>query len=277
MKKNPQFSFAKVVLTSIVVLVILSLLLIYSFIFTNSKRVTSIKNGSFEIGFDIKGQEPIVKVTLPEVTLNPDTSITTTTISVIDKETKEKIVTFEIDFVPGKYRWVCNDFKNLKNYLDGKVYICSDVLKKYFDEKLNYKKDGSRNLQAVLAVGMASQEGLIDEQEQLSNRRASSLYDEMNEYLDSLKMNIPRIKVSFGKYTGPSTDKCGERTDEQRIVAFIRVYDSNVAINDDTYESFKKMFYVVYKTALKEDKIQLNGFEYSKFQQEKIFLERKFL
>lgn len=254
-----------------------SILFFYALILLERNRLKVVKINAPKFGFNLVEGSFKVDIGNFEGEFYPEDSIRTASIDITDKITGSKIIGFEIDFIPGKYRWICNSYTNMKNYQNGKSYPCNDVLKSYFSEKIRYSNTDSKKLQAILSVGLASQEGVLDVQEQLADNRGVVLYDAVNEYLDTEKLKIPTIKLSFGQYTGKSTDRCDEKTDEQRIVAFIRVYDSNTEISNASYASFQKMFYEVYEIAFRMNKIPLNGLNYSRFQSKNVFLERRFL
>lgn len=275
-----KIKFKKLTYNDFVILISFSIILsilFYFFVFYERHRVSKLKSGGASIGYDIEKGTFSVGISLPEAEFYSDDSVKTAIINVTDNTTGNKIIGFEIDFIPGKYRWVCNSFTNLKNYQNGEQSKCNDVLNSYFNEKIRYMNTDGKKLQAILSIGLASQEGFLDVQEDLADKRAMFLYDEVNEYLDSEKLKIPTLKLSFGQYTGKSTDQCDEKTDEQRIVAFIRVYDSNIEITDTNYDSFKTMFYQVCEVAFEMNKIPLNGLNYSRFQHKDVFLERRFL
>jgi hypothetical protein len=275
-----KINLKKFTYNDFVILIVFSIFLLimfYFFTFSERHRVSKLKSGGATMGFDIEKGTFSVGISLPEAEFYSDDSVKTAIIDVTDKTTGNKIIGFEIDFIPGKYRWVCNSFTDLKNYQNGEKSKCNDVLKSYFSEKIRYMNSDSKKLQAILSVGLASQEGILDVQEELSDKRAVILYDAINEYLDTEKLKIPTMKLSFGQYTGKSTDKCDTKTDEQRIIAFIRVYDSNIEISDANYVSFQKMLYEVYEVAFNMNKIPLNGLNYSRFRQKDVFLERRFL
>ncbi|HEX6430530.1 MAG TPA: hypothetical protein VF008_22715 [Niastella sp.] len=259
---------------SFLAIVALACFVCFLIIFLERGRLKNLHLGSFK--YDPTNAHLIIEATLPSAEFYLGDSITTQKIKVIDNETKKELITFEIDLIPGKFRWHCNSFTKLRNYQNDKYYPYISVINEYFNKKLPNANNAQRKVQAILAIGVASQEGSLTEQESLSDKRSTVLYDALDKYLDSVNLNVPRIKVSFGQYLGNAKDGCDEHTDEQRIVAFIKVYDSNIQVNDETYASFQSMFYKVCDEAFQKGEISLNGLNYSRYKNQKAFLQRNF-
>lgn len=233
-------------------------------------RLSEFSGGSIDT--TIEKDKFRVVINFPTSKFYQDDSTNTATVTVIDTTDNSKIVSFEVDFVPGKFRWACGKADELTNYQNKLSYPVDEIIEEYCGQKL--KSASGHKIQAVLCIGLASQEGVEHEQESLSLKRANAIYDQVSSFLAREHLQTTIIKLNFGKYEGEEVDKCDKKTENQRLVAIVRVYDCKFPIPGKQYQLFQDLFHKVFTDSHLQGKIPLDGNKYSLFQSKNDFIER---